>query len=60
MFGISRWQVFKPETGDVVVCKNCEHTKIYIGEESPDRLLRICPSCKSFMISKVCWFPPKE
>ena len=60
MFGISRWQVFKPNTGDVVICKKCEMMKIFIGGEAPDKLPRLCPVCRSFMIGKRCWFPPKE
>lgn len=60
MFGFSRWQVFKPTTGDVVICKNCERTKIYYGSEAPKKLPRICPNCRCLMLGKVCWFPPKE
>lgn len=60
MFCFSRWQVFKPKTGDVVICKKCEYTKIYFDAEAPDKLPCICPACRSLMLGRVCWFPPKE
>lgn len=61
---ISRWQVFKRQNDEMVVCKKCEAT--YFLEDGTEkasvwiRLPRHCPRCNAFMITDKCWFPPKE
>lgn len=64
MFKISRWQVFKREDDEVIVCKKCEAT--YFLEDGTEdarvwfRLPKRCPKCGAFMITDKRWFKIKE
>ncbi len=64
MFNISRWQVFKRQNDEMIVCKKCEATYFLEGGTESARtwfkLPRRCPKCGSFMITDKCWFASKE
>lgn len=60
---ISRWQVFDPESGDIAVCKACEHMIEFCdtnGGFAPEKLPRRCPECGALMIGRSCLIAPKE
>lgn len=64
MFNISRWQVFKRSSDEMIVCKKCNATYfLEDGTESAHiwfKLPRRCPRCDALMITNKCWVAQKE